>query len=408
MAISLSKKRLPVDPRREEFTGKYQITNPEGDLEPYTRATTIAGALDNEWALHRWRLRLAACGFGSREDLWLQCIGTDADDHKDTLDGLVDQALEAAGASVKAGTGTGLHNLTQLLDHGLPMDEMPKKWHLHLQGWLDAIKRSRFELVEAHIEQIVFLDNYRVAGQIDRVLRATRMHRIKIAGGWVTINPGDLVIGDLKTGKLEFSHLKFSVQLAIYAHHSGCWQVDMDADHFGYRRDQLPINLDVALLIHLPAAHEKGKCDLHWVDIRRGFDAFMTALEVTEHRKSPRALLVPWTDEHVPMEVASAAWLKMKAEALGKHPPALVDLQLQWPFRDEAGNPMALPDVPTAEQVVQLTAVIDGIENAHQMPFQPGPPDVELQRGWTDPAALEAAVEADLTEINRDRNGVDE
>ncbi len=371
MPISLTDRRKP-DPFRDG-TGKYKITGPDGEVQSYTRATTVAGATDNEWALHRYERRMVAVGLGEREDLWMQSIGQDPDEHRDTLDSIADQAMEAAGASIKAGTGTGLHTFTELLDLGLRrIEDLPEKWHSHLEAWNDGLARSGFEVVPDYIEQIVANDHYQVAGQIDRVLRATRAHRINFGPRQVLIEPGELIVGDLKTGKIEFSRVKFAIQAATYAGHTCTWDVDGAHPHGGTRGPRIPVSPYAALLIHLPAYKTPGKVDLHWLDLEAGWDGFLTSLEVLEHRARHREVMTPWVDEHVPMEVAAAAWLKERAAAVARHPQALADLQRQWPpeLRDPGGSIVPLAAEPTAEQVTALAAVLDRIEDTHQLPFQ--------------------------------------
>jgi hypothetical protein len=75
--------------------GRYMIIPPTGSKSrPYTRATTIAKALDDTYNLEQWKLRICAQGLATRPDL-IARIATTSPDDKNTLNQLCTDALAA-------------------------------------------------------------------------------------------------------------------------------------------------------------------------------------------------------------------------------------------------------------------------------------------------------------------------
>ncbi len=122
-------------------------------------------------------------------------------------------------------------------------------------------------------EQFVVNDEARCAGTLDRAYYDS-----------VT---GKTYIGDTKTGSVEFSGLKFAMQLAIYAR-SQIYEWNADTEEWD--RKPLPdIDLSRAILTHLPKG--KGECTLYWVNIEKGWEAVKFALDLRELRKGGKKLL---------------------------------------------------------------------------------------------------------------------
>ena len=85
--------------------GRPLVVPPKGGKAiPYTRTTTVAGSLDDGTALVAWKLRMAAAGLTLRPDLLLAASA--ARDNKLEMDKLVEDAMEAAGATAQATIGT--------------------------------------------------------------------------------------------------------------------------------------------------------------------------------------------------------------------------------------------------------------------------------------------------------------
>jgi hypothetical protein len=237
--------------------GRPRIKLPDsGRLAYYTRATTIAGTLDDRYSLEKWLQRQVAIGMGKRPDL-VALAATAAVDDRTTLDNVVAAATDAAAADAKANLGTALHALTEAHDRGL-LTDVPAMFAAELAAYIDATEHLRW----LEIEQMVVLDPHSVAGTPDRIGLAGRRRRAQIY--------------DIKTGSIDFSMGSIAVQMAIYAH----------ANNIYVGGDRLPmpeIDLTRAVIIHLPVG--KGTCELVEVDIEAGWEAFQLAMAVREWRK---------------------------------------------------------------------------------------------------------------------------
>lgn len=220
-----------------------------GKPTPYTRVTTYIGAMEDTYNLGRWQQRMVAVGLAQRPDLLL-AAGAHRDD-KEKLNDVCDQAREAAGASAAATTGTALHKILERLDLGEPLGVVPAAYQADVEAYFAATTGIEHE----HIEQLMVLDELKVAGTPDRLAR------------W----QGKLVVFDLKTGSIEWAMAKIAMQLATYSR-SALYNPETG------ERAQVDVDQDVALVAHLPAG--SGRCELHEVDIARGWKGVELAREV--------------------------------------------------------------------------------------------------------------------------------
>lgn len=235
--------------------------------EPYTRATTVAKALDNTAGLMLWKQRMTLLGLVARPDLRIAAAATDTEDTK-ALNRLAEEAADAGGATAAATTGTALHAFTERLDRGLDVGHVPAEH----TGDLDAYQALAADIgwTVRHVECFTVLDAYRVAGTTDRV--------VEIDGRWY--------IADLKTGASVNFHHSWAVQFAIYSR-------GMPYDIETRRRlpwDVVP-DLDRAIVIHLPAG--QGTAAAYWIDIAAGWEAFRLAMQARRWL-ARRDLLTPY------------------------------------------------------------------------------------------------------------------
>lgn len=245
--------------------GKPLITPPGGSRPvAYDRVSSYGDALDDKTGLERWKRRETIKGLIARPDLLLQASASA--DNKYVLDRIAEEALEAAGGSAAANTGTALHGLTEILDRGQPLPPFPEKYAADLDAY--QVATARFD--HAYIEQFVVCDELQAAGTPDRLSYEANL-----------IGDHRLVVCDVKTNKDNRYLDKYAVQLAIYAH-SDLYDVDT-----GMRT---PIDLDqeVAYIFHMPAG--QGKCDIYEIDIAAGWEKAQLAHEVRRHRKNRAAL----------------------------------------------------------------------------------------------------------------------
>ncbi len=88
------------------------------------------------------------------------------------------------------------------------------------EQWIAFRKRYGLEAVD--VERTVVHDRWRLAGTLDRRDRCTKP--LNLGDRYAPIEPGDLIVGDIKTGGLTLDDdgtphywVKYVVQLAAYA-----------------------------------------------------------------------------------------------------------------------------------------------------------------------------------------------
>jgi len=226
-----------------------------GKPVPYTRTTTVAGSLDDGTALVAWKLRMAAIGLTQRPDLLL--AATAAREDKLALNKLIEDAMEAAGATRQATIGTAIHALTEKIDRDEEVGVVPDEYLPDLKAYAEAT--AAFENV--FIEQFCVLDKYKIAGTPDRVVRYK----------------GELFISDLKTGSISHPG-KIAMQLAVYAHGLPYDPATATRSTWG------DVNQEKGIIVHLPAG--SGKCELHFVDIAKGWKGIQLADKVRTWQKA--------------------------------------------------------------------------------------------------------------------------
>lgn len=230
-----------------------------GKPVPYTRVSTMAKTLDDTSALGRWFRRETIKGLHARPDL-LVLAGTTLNDNRQ-LDALAEQAMEAAGSSKAANTGTALHTITEQVDAGEAVN-VPPGYANDIAAYMTGYQSLGLSPTSA--EQFVVVDELQTAGSFDRLWRRP---------------DGSLVVGDLKTGKSvpDYPH-NVAIQLALYA--NGLLYDPADGS-----RTPLPGELDrsVGLLVHMPAG--QGVCRFYEMDLTVGWEWACTAASVRAWRK---------------------------------------------------------------------------------------------------------------------------
>jgi hypothetical protein len=297
------------EPRRDRY-GRYLLPDPNTGREiPWTRVTTLAKTLSDQYGLTKWQCRMVTKGIAARPDLYALAAATPIDD-KATLDRLVDDAKEAAAASSGARLGSALHSFTEQLDAGEQV-EVPAPWDKDVAAYQQTLHQAGIIIDPAHIERIVVVPELGVAGTFDRIL---------------TIPDTDApVVGDLKTGKdLSYGWGEIAIQLAIYANAKLMW--DPTAGRY---EPMPPMNRSDAIVIHLPVG--QAKCDLYWVDIAAGWDAAQQCAAVRQWRARDD-LAVKFTPITGAPAPAANGWLARVDEATTED-----DLVKVWQDADIAG-----------------------------------------------------------------------
>lgn len=171
---------------------------------------------------------------------------------------------------------------------------------------------------------------------------------------------GHQMVPTHNTGKsVDFGQLEFAIQLAIYANHDATFN-----QATGRRGKRIDVDRETGLIIHLPA--QGTGCALYTIDLVKGYDALITAMEVREWRKvkplAPYKVLAAGTGG------ASALrdWLRDRIRvAAGHSDAALADLGARWPTT----VPQPLPVELAQYQIEDLATALDRVEAAHQIPL---------------------------------------
>lgn len=267
---------------------RYLLPDPEtGKERAWTRATTVARTLADEYNLTRWKLRQVAKGMALRPDLVAGAAAADPDADKGTLDGIAEKAMERAGSSAGATLGTALHAFAARLDAGEAFARLdaPDALHADLCEYIDTMKRHR--LRPEYVERLVVVPALGVAGTLDRIVRQP---------------PGEakaapLAVLDLKTAKsIDFSMLEIAIQLAIYANASLMWDPARQA------YDPMPADVDKtrALVLHLPVGKAHGQ--IYGVNIIDGARYAGLAMQVREARSAGKGMC--WLVDPEPADLA--------------------------------------------------------------------------------------------------------
>lgn len=282
------------EPARDAY-GRYLLPNvdQQSRRRAYTRATTVAHTLSDEFLLTQWKRRMVAQGLGKSNELAARAyeLGRQLDEAGDDwrtakpikkeLDELCDQAAEVAGADRGSSLGTVLHTITEYYDAGRLheiSDLIPDDLRADLAAYADAMDAAGIERPAEFIERICVNSTVGSAGTWDRLLR---------------LPDGRLVIGDLKTQKtVDFGWLEIAIQLAEYAYADALF--DPDGRDGAGELVRMPDGLDrrTAIVMHLPVG--TAKCQLWEIDIVKGWRYAKLAAEVRLARQDSKSLGEPY------------------------------------------------------------------------------------------------------------------
>lgn len=289
-------------------------------LVAMTRATTFIDKLDDKTQIEAWKVRSAIAGvaIALREDNEHESImakaadlalvyeteiaKTDKLDRKGKLfdgeraerllkakwaydramDALSEEALTVAGTHLKAEHGTRLHMLTAVHDTDgadalRELDPSPADL-ADVQAYVSAIKAAGIEIID--VERRVVLSDLGVTGTLDRSVFYKPLLRDENGEPFADLRRSSRrvrVVGDLKTGRIDYGAGKIAMQLAVYATGEG---YDAQTHEF----TKLGLSKTLALLIHLPAG--SATCTIYEVDLIKGMEGIKHAITVSNWRKS--------------------------------------------------------------------------------------------------------------------------
>lgn len=305
------------DSAKHDNYGRYVLHHPQTKSEVHwTRSTTFAKSCSETYALNQWGLRMALLGATVRPDLVALAHGKDVSNDKDHLDNLTKQLKDAAGAKVGANLGTAVHGFTEGVDRAADrqaaLGDVPPQHRVHVDAYRALLESVGLVAVRRLIEFSTGVLQYEVMGTADRVYLVTRRIVLQMPRGDVILEPGELVIGDLKTGKdLDYGWGEITVQLAVYAQGINTlgiydwgtqkWSPALDDDD-----RPIKVRTDVAIVPHIPVDPRSKKSPaLYGVDIESGWSAAVLCERVRAWRKlrklaGPVAVLDAPDDAFVP------------------------------------------------------------------------------------------------------------
>lgn len=313
--------------------GRYQLPDPvTGQPASWTRATNFAETLADQYGLTQWKIYQVLRGLRRRPDLVARVQVLDEED-RSALREVTDEALSAAASQAKANVGTAIHDALALLDRGQDVPEPFRPWAAAYQRELE---RCGLTVVPGMVEFRVCNRDREAVGTGDRMLRTA---------------DGRLVVGDVKTGRLDHSELAFGIQVATYAEARWFWAEGagwVPVDTLG------EVDLTEAVLLYVDPEHASAAA--YRVDLAQSRRFANLATEVRRARRY-RGLLTPYVPPlaaPATSAVAAATTAPVGGPASPAAAPAFASLPLSStpPDPDEAA-------VLAADQKRHLAAVPD-------------------------------------------------
>lgn len=273
--------------------GRYKLPHPEdGNLLPWTRATTFAKSISDTFALSQWSQRMAVKGLTVRPDLLAMAHSLDVKADRDKFNKLVDDAKAAAGDKVAANMGTALHSFSENVDAGMDLEMVPEPHRADIAAYKAAMDNAGVRVVPQMIERQTVLPAFEVAGTFDRILNLDNVRpwfRDKLTEMGFPVAAGEEVIGDVKSGQdLQYGWNEIAIQLLIYAlgvRNHGVW-VNETKTWLPPR----PVRVDFAIVMHMPVGQKT--CTLYALDLRDAMAALDLCRGVRRWRKL-RVLATP-------------------------------------------------------------------------------------------------------------------
>ena len=243
----------------------------------YTRVSTLAKVLEDTTKLEEWSHRATVVGLASSSDLLEALLDKDVQVHKKEVNEIVKQAKERSGAFKGRDTGTSIHELTEFIDLGKPLDldTLPADDVLDAYAYVGAVKSLHMSPVAA--ECFVVNDHVRAAGTFDRLM----------------LHDTGYIVTDIKTGSKDdpeyaarYNSLAWAIQMATYAHASPWDDGELAWEDWGFTQPSLKFGV----VWYIPRGSHK--CYPITIDIEAGWEAANTAHRVLQLRKSNLAVRI--------------------------------------------------------------------------------------------------------------------
>lgn len=258
-------------PVKHDRYGRYLLPDPVTGVERgWTRATTVARVLADEYNLARWGERMVAKGMALRPDLVAGAAAADVEQDKSTLNDIAQQAKDQAGGKKGANLGTATHTFIERLDRGEPLTSLsaPPNLEADLRAYGARLDNAGLRVIPEYIERVVVNTAVDTGGRIDRMTECA--HGLRIL--------------DLKTAKsVEYSWLEIAIQLAIYANAEHAWNPATQS------YDPMPdVDKRIGYVLHLPIG--KADAQLYQVNLVKGWQLAQIAVDVKAARGASKKL----------------------------------------------------------------------------------------------------------------------
>ncbi|MGL5825571.1 MAG: hypothetical protein ACRCYU_12285 [Nocardioides sp.] len=230
----------------------------------YSRTTTYIDVLEDKSNVAKWLVRMTALGLHASPELVAK-VGEVDDPNgegREALQKLCTEAQERANSDLKAITGTALHEVTEELDRGNLDVFVPEDF----AASIEAYRIVTMDCEMLGIEEFAVQDELRVAGTLDRGLKVYGELAARMA-----VPEGTAMIGDLKSGRIDYGFGKIVMQLAMYSRMQRYDPVTWERSPLLF--DGTPVSTSVGALIHMPsdgthAAVYKLDLDRGWADVQ--------------------------------------------------------------------------------------------------------------------------------------------
>jgi hypothetical protein len=260
---------------------RYKIPHPDdpdGPGRPWTRATTVAKAISDQYALNQWLSRKTLEGAALAPNL-LQGVDWA---NKEKVNALVETMRGVAGANDGATRGTKFHTLTEKHDKGdkpVPETDLDAKL---LDGYTTALDLLGIGAVPAFIERTVVVPGLDaggasvagVAGTFDRVMQSKKTGKFYVFDVKTS--------GDLNNAK--YSIPEWELQLAIYQQAKVFW--DWESKKF---YDLPKLEADRALVFNIN--RDTGEWAVFPIDLEAGRKSLDLALKIRSWRTGNRGIV---------------------------------------------------------------------------------------------------------------------
>lgn len=270
----------------------YWIMPPGGRARVrYRRVSKFISVLDDGELLVNRDLRYAGYGVAKNPKLAQQIADLDIDSPEDkyVIQKTVERAARQAGKWFRADMGTAIHAVTEDFDSGHdvftksppdtpavselkwgPKDALMEYWptiRQDVRGYANLVDAYEIEFV--NIEATVVLDQYHVAGTLDRLMKIGNFRNMPRWDG------PDVVVGDLKAGSIDFGRMEKPMQFKSYA--GGVLY-----NHDTHERKPHGAHPDIAVVIHVPMG--EGQATLVPLDLSQAAKRLELAHQIWQTR----------------------------------------------------------------------------------------------------------------------------